>query len=189
MTLATNKTNMQITHTQLAGCVILQLPIYHDQRGHFQELYVDARYKDAGIPDTFVQDNFSVSQAGVIRGMHFQRFKAQGKLISVLQGEIYDVMLDLRPDSSTFGQWQAITLDANSGQQLFIPAGFAHGFQALTNNTLVMYKTSQYYDAKDEAAFNALDPKLSINWPAPITARSVKDCTAPNFSDIVSSFL
>ncbi|MDP5037358.1 MAG: dTDP-4-dehydrorhamnose 3,5-epimerase [Alishewanella sp.] len=172
---------MQITKTHLPDCLLIQPPVYHDNRGHFRELYVAAKYQAAGLPQAFVQDNLSSSQQGVVRGMHFQRFKPQGKLISVLHGEIYDVMLDLRPASASFGQWQGIYLDAQQAQQLWIPPGFAHGFQALSTFALVSYKTTAYYDPTDEGAFNALDPKLAITWPQPVTVMSDKDRTAPAF--------
>lgn len=174
-----------LTATHLfADCLLIQAPVFKDSRGFFQESYSLKHYQQLGITDAFVQDNISQSAKGVLRGMHFQRVTAQGKLITVLQGNIYDVMLDIRPKSKTFGRWHAITLEAASGQQLYIPPGFAHGFQALSENTIVSYKASDYYCPEDEASFNALDPELGISWPQAITLRSAKDIGAVMFNEL-----
>lgn len=178
-----------LTATHLfADCLLIQAPIFKDSRGFFQESYSLKYYQQLGINETFVQDNISQSAKGVVRGMHFQRVTAQGKLITVLQGSIYDVMLDIRPKSKTFGRWHAITLQAASGQQLYIPPGFAHGFQALSDNTIVSYKASDYYCPKDEASFNALDPELGIAWPQAISRRSAKDISAVLFKELAWHF-
>lgn len=176
---------MKIIETALPGCLLLSQTQYRDQRGYFQELYVQQRYEEAlGLTEPLVQDNLSHSSRGVIRGMHFQRQQPQGKLITVLQGCIYDVMVDIRPNSPTYGQWQGIILSADNPQRLWIPAGFAHGFQALDSTNLVFYKTSRYYNPKDEGAISAFDPELKISWPLEKTAISTKDLQAPNFAEI-----
>lgn len=175
---------MTITETSLAGCLLLEQQHFHDSRGFFTELYVQQRFQQAGITLPLVQDNLSQSKRGVIRGMHFQRNKPQGKLISVLKGEIYDVMADIRPNSNTFGQWQGIYLSADQPRQLWLPPGFAHGFQALADDTLVFYKTSSYYDANDEGAFNVFDTDLAITWPLQAAILSAKDQQAPSFASI-----
>lgn len=175
---------MTITETSLAGCLLLEQQRFHDNRGFFTELYVQQRYQQAGVTLPLVQDNLSQSKRGVIRGMHFQRNKPQGKLISVLKGEIYDVMVDIRPHSNTFGQWQGIYLSADKPRQLWLPPGFAHGFQALADDTLVFYKTSSYYDANDEGAFNVFDTDLAITWPLQAAVLSAKDQQAPSFAAI-----
>lgn len=167
-----------------ADCLLIQAPVFKDSRGFFQETFTIKHYQQLGITEHFVQDNISVSAKGVLRGMHFQRATPQAKLITVLQGSIYDVMLDIRPKSPTFGKWLGVTLNAQSGQQLYIPAGFAHGFQALSNNTILSYKASNYFCAKDEAAFDALDPELAITWPQQVTLRSAKDIGAALFSEL-----
>ncbi|WP_423186017.1 dTDP-4-dehydrorhamnose 3,5-epimerase [Alishewanella sp. d11] len=171
-----------------ADSLLIQTAIYQDSRGAFQETFKAKHYQQLGIAEHFVQDNVSLSAKGVLRGMHFQRRTAQGKLITVLQGRIYDVMLDIRPHSAHFGQWFGITLEAASGQQLYIPPGFAHGFQALCDNTLISYKATEYYSAVDDAAFNALDPALAISWPITASLRSAKDSEAPSFADLSASF-
>lgn len=179
---------MKLTETSLAGCLLIDYQRHCDERGYFVELYVQQRYQQIGLHSALVQDNLSHSKRGTIRGMHFQRTKPQGKLITVLNGKIYDVMVDIRPDSGTFGNWQGIYLHAETSQQLWIPPGFAHGFQALADNTLVHYKTSSYYDPDDESSFNAFDPQLAIAWPESNATRSVKDQTAPAFTDIQAQF-
>lgn len=171
---------MKIIETSLPGCLLLSQTQHRDQRGYFQELYVQQRYEELGITEPLVQDNLSHSTRGVIRGMHFQRQQPQGKLVTVLQGSIYDVMVDIRPNSPTYGQWQGIILSADNPQQLWIPAGFAHGFQALDSTNLVFYKTSSYYNPSDEGVFQPFDPKLNISWPLQDAILSAKDRQAPN---------
>lgn len=175
---------MKITETNLPGCMLIHNVWFHDHRGSFQELYVQQRYQAAGIGEPLIQDNLSISAKGVIRGLHFQRQQPQGKLITVLSGAIYDVMLDIRPTSPTLGQWQAIELSADNPQQLWIPPGFAHGFQALTENSIVLYKTSSYYNPNDEGAISVFDPELKIGWPLADAVLSEKDQQAPYFAAI-----
>lgn len=175
---------MKILETALPGCLLIEQQQFNDNRGYFRELYVQQRYQAAGIAEPLLQDNLSLSGKGVIRGMHFQRQQPQGKLVTVLSGKIYDVMVDIRPTSRTFGQWQAIELSAELPQQLWIPPGFAHGFQALADNSLVFYKTSRYYNAQDEGAFNAFDPELNIPWPVKEAVLSGKDSQAPAFQQV-----
>jgi dTDP-4-dehydrorhamnose 3,5-epimerase len=175
---------MKILETSIPGCLLIEHLRFDDQRGSFRELYVQQRYQAIGITEPLVQDNLSISAKGVLRGMHFQRLQPQGKLVTVLSGSIYDVMVDIRPDSVTFGQWQAITLSADMPQQLWIPPGFAHGFQALEDNSLVFYKTSSYYNPNDETSFNAFDPTLNIPWPIKNAILSSKDSQAPSYPQV-----
>lgn len=175
---------MEIFSTELDGCLLLKKVKFDDNRGFFQELFVKDKFESIGITADFMQDNLSLSKKGVIRGMHFQLASPQGKLVTVLNGEIFDVMLDIRPSSTTFGKWQSIKLSAQSGEMLWIPPGFAHGFQALTNETMVFYKTTSQYDPAAEKCFNALDPALKINWPLSEMTMSEKDTAAPLFARI-----
>lgn len=173
---------MNITPSRLAGCLLLQPNRFSDERGFFQENYRAAAYYDAGITEPLVQDNWSRSVKGVLRGMHFQCNQPQGKLVSVLRGEIYDVAVDIRKNSATFGQWQSVVLSEHNAQQLWLPPGFAHGFLVLSDVADVIYKTSSYYNAADEAVFCWNDPQLAISWPAVPQLLSAKDAAAPGFS-------
>lgn len=179
---------MNFISTPLAGCGLIEPARYHDSRGYFQEAFHQQRYQQLLGKDTvFVQDNFSHSVKGVLRGMHFQHKQPQGKLISVLQGEIFDVVVDIRPDSATFGQWHGVTLSAVNGLQLWVPAGFAHGFQVLSDTADVFYKCTCFYNPADEGAFNCLDAKLAINWPLSEKILSVKDAAALAFQQAMTS--
>lgn len=170
----------------LPGCMLIQPPHFPDTRGYFQELWSAEHYAAIGLTAPFVQDNFSQSKRGVVRGMHYQRSHPQGKLISVLSGEIYDVMVDIRRHSPRFGQWQGIRLHAEQHTQLWIPPGFAHGFQAISDHASVLYKTTQPYTPTDEASFAYNDPSLAITWPIHPTIVSEKDQNAPSFNRAIN---
>ncbi|MDX3774144.1 dTDP-4-dehydrorhamnose 3,5-epimerase [Chromatiaceae bacterium AAb-1] len=174
---------MKISETRLPGCLLLEPVRFFDQRGFFQETYSSLRYQQAGIPLSFVQDNHSRSVQGVIRGMHFQRTRPQGKLISVLRGEVFDVTVDLRADSATFGQWQGVVLSEDNGHQLWVPPGFAHGFQVLSGEADVIYKCTSHYDPLDEGAFCWDDADVGITWPLLQPLLSEKDRHAPGFAE------
>lgn len=178
---------MQIIETALAGCKILKNTRFADARGFFQEIYVQEHFIQAGIAANFVQDNLSTSHRGVIRGMHFQQGKPQAKLVTVISGEIFDVMVDIRPSSATFGKWQSVSLSAEQGDMLWIPEGFAHGFQALSDNAVVFYKTTAQYDPSAERCFQALDKNLQIRWPLAAAIMSAKDQNAPSFNSIAAT--
>lgn len=175
---------MRIFPARLPDCLILQPQRYQDNRGFFQETFRAADYAKAGISDPLVQDNWSRSVKGVLRGMHFQRLAPQGKLVSVLRGEIYDVAVDLRPGSASFGQWQGVVLSEHNGHQLWLPPGFAHGFLVLSDVADVIYKTSAYYQADDEGSFCCFSAALNIHWPVTDVIRSAKDAGAPDFSTV-----
>ena len=147
----------------LEGLKLLISKPNEDTRGFFWECYREPLYKELGITETFLQDNHSFSKRGTLRGMHFQRRPGQAKLISVLEGEIFDVAVDIRPHSPTFGKWQGVTL--SPGKQLFIPIGFAHGFCAMSDKVHVTYKVSSIYDPQEETGFSPLDPEVGIQWP------------------------
>jgi dTDP-4-dehydrorhamnose 3,5-epimerase len=177
---------MNIISTSLPDCLLFQPQRYSDSRGFFQENYRAAEYRAAGITEPLVQDNWSRSVKGVLRGMHFQRTQPQGKLISVLRGEIFDVAVDIRRYSSSFGRWQGIVLSEHNAQQLWLPPGFAHGFLVLSDIADVMYKTSSYYNSADEGSFCWNDSELGIAWPAVPTSLSLKDASAPAFATAIT---
>lgn len=159
----------------LPGIKLFHLKSFSDERGSFTELY-----REGGI--TFVQDNLSVSKKGVIRGMHFQSSPGQAKLITVITGTIYDVFVDIRPESPHFGQWGAVELDQR--HQLLIPVGFAHGFAVLSDTAHVMYKVSSFYHPETEKGFRYNDPTVGIKWPIENPILSEKDRNAAMFEEI-----
>ena len=137
-----------------------------------------------GVTEAFVQDNCSVSTKGVLRGMHFQRNPGQAKLVTVLDGEIFDVIVDLRPESPTYGKWEGFSLNSEAHAQLYIPAQCAHGFCVLSERACVMYKTSSYFDSAEERTFRYDDPEVGIKWPIDDPILSEKDLQAPLFSEV-----
>ncbi|WP_430907151.1 dTDP-4-dehydrorhamnose 3,5-epimerase [Maribacter sp. 2-571] len=173
------------TKTALKGCVILDAPLFKDERGYLTVVYTDERFKEAtGSAVNFVQDNQSFSQYGVLRGLHYQKGKhAQGKLIRVLQGSILDVAVDLRTNSPTFKQHISVELSYENKRQLFIPKGFAHGFVVLSNTAEVLYKCDNYYNKEAECGIAYNDPDLAIDWKIPSHSQilSEKDRALPNF--------
>ena len=145
---------MNIIKTKLEGCVIIEPKIFEDKRGFFLETYQTERYKElAGITLPFVQDNHSRSSRGVLRGLHFQEKNPQGKLVRVVRGEVYDVVVDLRHDSPSFGQWESVVLSEENKLQFWVPPGFAHGFLCLTKNCTVNYKCSNFRNQKTQRLF------------------------------------
>ncbi len=170
---------MEVNHLRLEGLKLIKPKVFKDQRGFFLETFQQSIYEKVGIACPFVQDNHSFSQKGCIRGMHFQSFPGQAKLIRVAVGKIYDVVVDIRPHSSTYGQWEAIILDDESHHQLFIPIGFAHGFCVLSEEAHVLYKVSTPYDPKFEKGFRWDDPTVKIKWPVENPIISDRDRQAP----------
>lgn len=179
---------MHATALPLSGLLLLQPRIHHDDRGHFLESYNQAQFHRAtGLTATFVQDNHSHSHYGVLRGLHYQIAPhQQGKLIRVVAGRIWDVALDLRPHSPTFGQHYGIELNADTHQQLWLPAGIAHGYLTLSPSATVHYKTTAYYSPAHERSLRWNDPHLAIAWPPlgqpPIL--SAKDENAPTWAQL-----
>lgn len=165
--------------TRLPGVLLIQTPVYRDSRGHFLEVWKAPKYTDAGIPEQFVQDNLSFSTRGVLRGLHYQNPCPQGKLVCVLQGTIYDVVVDVRRGSPTFGQWDGFTLDAELGQQVYVPEGYAHGFAVTSDVALVLYKCTDIYQPGSEGSVLWNDPDLGISWPVAAPMLSDKDRAAP----------
>lgn len=166
---------MRVEETSLPGVLLIETQIFHDLRGHFRELWNERRYQEAGIPGPFVQDNVSVSPRGILRGLHYQWPHSQAKLISVLEGTIWDVAVDLRHNSATFGCWVAEELSAESGRQLWIPEGFAHGFVVLSERAVVAYRCTDYYHPESERTLLWNDPELGIPWPVKQPILSDKD--------------
>lgn len=170
---------MNIKETALPGVLEFQPRKFGDARGYFMETWRDAAYKEAGLSENFVQDNMSFSQHGVLRGLHFQLPRAQGKLVYCPIGEVFDVAVDIRHGSPTFGQWVGMTLSAEAGNQLYVPPGFAHGFCVVSEQALFCYKCTEYYDPAGDAGIRWDDPELGIKWPVDLPSISDKDSHAP----------
>jgi len=162
---------------------------FHDERGFFFESWQQERYAAGGIPGPFVQDNVSVSQRGVVRGLHYQQPFGQGKLVSCLKGRVFDVAVDIRRGSPTFGEWVGAELSEENGHQLWVPAGFAHGFQVLSAEAVFAYKVTERYMAAAEQCIRWSDPALAIVWPASEAVLSPKDAVAPLLADVPSDLL
>jgi dTDP-4-dehydrorhamnose 3,5-epimerase len=149
----------------LQDVLLIESPLYEDQRGFFMETYQAHKFAEKGIAERFVQDNHSGSKQGVLRGLHYQIRQPQGKLVRVIVGEIFDVAVDLRRSSSTFGEWTGHILSAENRLQVWIPPGFAHGFYVLSDWAEVIYKTTDYYAPHLERTLQWNDPAIGINWP------------------------
>ena len=157
---------MEIIQTPLEGFLIIEPDVYEDDRGFFLETYREERYNQAGITDKFVQENHSRSVKGVLRGMHFQIQKPQAQIVTVIQGKIFDAVVDIRKKSRTFGKWHGVILDANIQQrQVYMSPGFAHGFCVLSDSADLHYKASGKYNPDDEGGLNWRDPQIGIAWP------------------------
>ena len=176
---------MKVFQSALKDCVIIQPRVHRDDRGFFLETYQFQRYAaDAGIDVAFVQDNHSKSFRGVLRGMHFQKHKPQGKLVRVIKGRVYDVAIDIRKDSKTFGRWDSFELSDENKLQVWIPPGFAHGFLVLSDEAELEYKCTDYYNPDYEETIIWSDSFLSIDWPVKDPILSKKDSNAKKFKEI-----
>lgn len=153
------------TKTSIDGVIIIEPTVFGDERGYFMETYQKEEFKQLGLDVDFVQDNQSSSHKGVLRGLHFQYTQPQGKLVRVISGEVFDVAVDLRKDSPTYGKWEGVTLSAENKKQFYIPPGFAHGFVVLSDSAEFTYKCTDYYKADDEGGIQWDDPEIGINWP------------------------
>ena len=177
---------MNITPTRINDVLLVEPSVWADERGFFMETYHQEKYSQAGITAEFVQDNQSASVKGCLRGLHYQIHHAQGKLVRVALGEIFDVAVDLRCSSPTFGQWVGETLSAENKRQLWLPPGFAHGFYVLTDRAEVLYKATDFYAPDSERTLLWNDPQLDIDWPLDATAPfilSEKDARGALLSD------
>ena len=175
---------MNVIPTAIPDVLIIEPKVFGDERGFFYETYQEARYKAAGITADFVQDNRSRSTQNVLRGLHFQKTKPQGKLVTVTQGRVFDVAVDLRPDSSTFGLHESVLLTGENKVQFYIPPGFAHGFCVLSETADFQYKCTDYYDPTDESGLLWNDPALGIAWPLTAPLLSPKDSVQPTLAQI-----
>ncbi|WP_059003192.1 dTDP-4-dehydrorhamnose 3,5-epimerase [Bittarella massiliensis (ex Durand et al. 2017)] len=151
--------------TSIDGVMVIEPTVFGDARGYFMETYSAAEFSANGITTTFVQDNQSKSRKGVLRGLHFQKKHPQGKLVRVISGEVFDVAVDLRPGSSTYGKWEGVLLSAENQKQFYIPRGFAHGFLVLSEEAEFVYKCDDFYHPEDEGGLMWNDPAVGIEWP------------------------
>ena len=175
---------MRVLPTDLPGVLVVEPDVFRDPRGYFLETFHERKYREAAIPYSFVQDNQSRSVRGTLRGMHAQLKKPQGKLIRATQGEIFDVAVDIRPDSPTFGKWTGATLSADNFRQMFVPPGFAHGFCVLSDVAEVSYKCTEFYDGADEIGFRWNDPTVGIRWPVRDPLLSDRDAALPMLAEL-----
>jgi dTDP-4-dehydrorhamnose 3,5-epimerase len=180
---------MKVIETPLAGLLIIEPKVFGDERGFFLETWSRQRYQEMGINVDFVQDNLSFSRRGVLRGLHFQNPQPQGKLVYVLQGEVFDVAVDIRKGSPTFGRWHGIVLSDENKRQFWVPAGFAHGFCVTSETALFAYKCTELYAPQHEKSIRWDDPALAIDWPITEPQVSDKDRLAPLLADIDPSHL
>tara|TARA_Y100000782_G_C10083723_1_gene223140 strand:+ start:255 stop:791 length:537 start_codon:yes stop_codon:yes gene_type:complete len=177
---------MNIIETELPGVLIIEPKVFGDKRGFFKETFQADRYTDAGIDATFVQDNFSRSTKGVLRGLHFQVSRPQGKLVSCSRGEVFDVAVDIDPTSATYGNYVGVMLSEDNHRQLWVPPGYAHGFCVLSETADFQYKCTDYYHPEDEAGIMWDDPTVSIDWPISNPKLSEKDLSFPSLSELTN---
>ena len=180
---------MQTYTTELPGVLIIEPKVFGDERGFFMETWTQERYTNTVTSDQFVQDNVSFSRKGVLRGLHFQKINPQGKLVYVLLGSVFDVAVDIRIGSPTFGKWTSVELSAENKRQFFIPAGFAHGFCVTSETALFAYKCTDKYNPQSEGSVLWNDPDLNIPWPTNTPELSVKDTHGTKLIDFQKELL
>ncbi len=180
---------MKVRETEMEGVLVIEPDVFDDQRGFFLETYNQDRYREHGIQAHFVQDNMSFSTKGALRGLHYQYPATQEKLVQTLQGEVFDVAVDIRPQSPTFGRWIGEILSGENKKQLFIPEGIAHGFCVLSDSALFHYKCSDFYAPQHEGGILWSDPDLAIDWPVTAPVVSDKDSRLPLLKNIPSDRL
>lgn len=174
---------MKIKHLALPEVLLIEPAIFADARGWFLEIFQAERYAGQGLTAAFVQDNLSFSRQGVVRGLHYQLKRPQGKLVMAVSGEVYDVVVDIRRGSPSFGSWVSTTLTGESGRQVYIPPGFAHGFCVVSDTAAFLYKVTDYYAPGDEYGIRWDDPDLGIPWPATTPLVSAKDQSYPGLKE------
>ena len=175
---------MRVTKLSLPGLLHIEPTFFGDQRGYFLQTWQAREYGESGLPESFVQDNLSLSQKGTLRGLHYQKPNTQGKLVFVLKGEVWDIAVDLRLGSPTFGKWEAVTLKGEAHNQLYVPPGFAHGFCVISEEALFTYKCTDFYAPQNEHGIIWNDPDLGIPWPVKDPILSPKDAKYPRFGQI-----
>jgi len=175
---------MNVIATELPGVMIFEPRVFRDERGLFLETYQEQRYRAHGIDAHFVQDNFSRSHRHVLRGLHYQRQYPQGKFVQVLRGEVYDVAVDIRSGSPTFGRWAAAILSGDNARQMYIPPGFAHGFCVISEQADFIYKCTDFYHPEDERGIIWNDPGIGIEWPIREPFLSPKDAVFPKLNEL-----
>ena len=180
---------MKLHETEFKGLLVIEPDFFGDQRGFFMEIWQKEKYFHLGIGEEFVQDNLSYSEYGILRGLHYQNPQGQGKLVYVIDGEVYDVAVDLRKSSPTFGLWTGYYLSGNNKRQLFIPPGFAHGFCVTSNKALFAYKCTDYYNREAEKGIIWNDPELAIKWPIKVPILSKKDRDLPYMKELTKDDL
>jgi dTDP-4-dehydrorhamnose 3,5-epimerase len=180
---------MQTIPTRISDVIEIVPDVYSDSRGYFLETYQNLRYGISGIESSFVQDNFSYSVKNTLRGLHLQHPNGQDKLVQVIKGEIYDVAVDARVNSPTFGQWVGVVLSDTKIKQLYVPKGFAHGFCVISDEAYVLYKCSNYYSSENELGILWSDPSIGIDWPTQTPLLSSKDAQNSPLNEIIPSRL
>lgn len=180
---------MKWIETDLPGCVVIEPRVFGDNRGFFYESFNMDRLAEHGVTPTFVQGNVSKSSRGVLRGLHYQWPKPQGKFVTVLQGEVWDVAVDIRAGSPTFGRWTGVVINEENRRHFWIPEGFAHGFVVLSETALFSYLCTATYDPSADAAIRWDDPSLAIDWPVSSPLLSAKDSAAPLLAEVAADRL
>ena len=180
---------MKVVETSLPGCMVIEPAVFGDERGFFFETWNAERFGEHGLPTKFVQSNVSSSSRGVLRGLHYQWPNPQGKLVSVLEGEVYDVAVDIRRGSPHFGRWMAVVLSAENKKQLWIPEGFAHGFAVLSERAVFSYLCTSVYDKAADAAIRWDDASIAVDWPISHPLLSRKDLIAPFMEEVAPARL
>lgn len=175
---------MKVEETALPGVLLVTPQVFGDDRGFFMETYNQEKARASGLPESFVQDNHSKSSYGVLRGLHYQSPQWQGKLVRVVQGEIFDVAVDIRAGSPSFGQWVGFSLNEDNKQQLYVPEGFAHGFCVTSETAEVVYKCTSLYAPEQEGSLLWNDPEVGIEWPIDAPKLSAKDEAGVGLADL-----
>lgn len=179
---------MKVHPLALSGVLLIEPDVLRDERGSFQEVWQQGRYEEAGIIGPFVQDNVSRSTLGTLRGLHIQEPHPQGKLVQALAGAVFDVAVDLRRGSPTFGEWLSATLTAENGHQLWVPPGFAHGYCVVSAEATVVYKCTDIYRPRAEHVIAWNDPTLAVRWPIEVPRLSRRDAAAPSLKQWSETF-
>ncbi len=177
---------MNVLPCRLDGLLLIEPRVFGDSRGYFLETWNAQRYRDHGIQEDFVQDNLSFSCRGILRGLHFQNPNPQGKLVQVLEGEVFDVAVDLRRSSPGFGKWEGVILSSVNKRQLYVPPGFAHGFAVVSETALFHYKCTRLYSPRDEKTLLWNDPDIGVEWPLSEPVLSDKDRAGVRLKDLPS---